>query len=536
MKTAILFLGLLVGAYAQQNATASQPKQGSQVPQVVITPVQGQSGAQQDNGTQPAADQQDSQSQQQQQAESSQQQQSASQSRATIQQPSLTFTEQRSGFQQIRSHGPVDNGHQIRQPGFHAVVGPNQGPGQGQVQQQSGQYVFDLYKNVPALDSEAVIDILATSQPGVSFPLNAVIPNTGFDCANQATPGFFADSAPPSLCQAYYRCDPSGNQTGFLCPNQTVFNQLTLTCDYYYNVDCAASKTLYGYANTRLYRPDAPLFDTPPQGYISRLSGLDQNGASIVIGLNGQSGQSQVPSRNLDVAQATTQAPTSVAAVVGVGAGPGNAIRSPVASSSNANVVGVGSGPGAARAVVNVVPLNVVSVQQTTGPVVPVLGPGSGAAAILAQRPARPVIVQAATTTTTTTTTTPSTTTTEQITTTTEETTTEALSTSAPATEVTADAGSVVGVATLNGQPAVSTLSLVPTVPVVPVANVSATSTSGIVVLPVGVVKGTAGSQVSPAAVVASPVVTEAPAAVQTSTTAGGVTIVVQPATVAPAA
>lgn len=143
---------------------------------------------------------------------------------------------------------------------------------------QEQRYVFDMYRNAPPLDSEAVIDLLSIAQPGVSFPLNNKVPNTGFDCAAQETPGYFADPAPPSMCQAFYRCEINGNQMGFLCPNQTLFNQLTLTCDYYFNVDCAGSRNLYNFANSRLYQPGQPLFDTPPKGYISLLSGI--SGAS----------------------------------------------------------------------------------------------------------------------------------------------------------------------------------------------------------------------------------------------------------------
>ena len=77
---------------------------------------------------------------------------------------------------------------QKQQPGSQVGVGPNQ-----------GQFVFDLYKNVPPLDSEQIIDLMAVAQPGVSFPVNAVVPNTGFDCAQQGSVGYFADPSPPSL-------------------------------------------------------------------------------------------------------------------------------------------------------------------------------------------------------------------------------------------------------------------------------------------------------------------------------------------------
>ena len=51
-------------------------------------------------------------------------------------------------------------------------------------------------------------------------------------------------------CQAYHVCllDPlSGSMypTSFLCPNGTLFQQQTLNCDWWYNVDCAASPNFY---------------------------------------------------------------------------------------------------------------------------------------------------------------------------------------------------------------------------------------------------------------------------------------------------
>lgn len=101
------------------------------------------------------------------------------------------------------------------------------------------KYVFDYYKNLPPLDSEAIVDLLIAAKPGETFPLLHSVPtDTGFNCSDFKYPGYYADPSPPSFCQAFYRCEVNGNQMGFLCPNETLFNQLTLTCDYYFNVDC----------------------------------------------------------------------------------------------------------------------------------------------------------------------------------------------------------------------------------------------------------------------------------------------------------
>ncbi|OQV24576.1 hypothetical protein BV898_01636 [Hypsibius exemplaris] len=176
--------------------------------------------------------------------------------------------------------------------------------------QNATQYVFDMYKNVPSLDADAVIDLMASAQPGITFPLNHEIPNTGFDCAAQKTTGYFADPAPPSLCQVFYRCDTSGNQTGFLCSNQTLFNQLTLTCDYYWNVDCASSKSLYNFGNSRLYNGTQPLFDTPPKGYVSLLSGLSPQDERATAN------QGKAPSSRADETAPAKAAPTTLSAVL----------------------------------------------------------------------------------------------------------------------------------------------------------------------------------------------------------------------------
>lgn len=107
-------------------------------------------------------------------------------------------------------------------------------------QEGNARYVFDYFKNLPPLDAEAVVSLLEIAQPGETFPLLHSVPETGFDCNAFSGPGYYADSSTLSRCQAFYRCDLNGNKTGFLCPNETLFNQLTLTCDYYFNVDCAA--------------------------------------------------------------------------------------------------------------------------------------------------------------------------------------------------------------------------------------------------------------------------------------------------------
>ena len=69
--------------------------------------------------------------------------------------------------------------------------------------------------------------------------------------------------------QVYHYCHFDGRQDSFLCSNGTIFNQKVgrvsfygkfyyflcqvFTCDWWYNVNCAASEDLYN-LNTNLYK------------------------------------------------------------------------------------------------------------------------------------------------------------------------------------------------------------------------------------------------------------------------------------------
>ena len=103
-----------------------------------------------------------------------------------------------------------------------------------------------------------------TGQAGVDFPVLASVPDTGFDCGAQEFPGIYGDTgADCQVCisvfspitiqtteyycawQVFYMCQPNGNFDSFLCPNGTIFNQQYFICDWWYNVDCAASVNFY---------------------------------------------------------------------------------------------------------------------------------------------------------------------------------------------------------------------------------------------------------------------------------------------------
>ncbi|KAF0289149.1 hypothetical protein FJT64_012508 [Amphibalanus amphitrite] len=84
--------------------------------------------------------------------------------------------------------------------------------------------------------------------PGKDYPVLAYVPETKFTCDSVPhRPGLYADVE--TGCQAYHICEEDNRHgyTGanFLCTNGTIFNQYELTCDWWYNVNCADSVNLY---------------------------------------------------------------------------------------------------------------------------------------------------------------------------------------------------------------------------------------------------------------------------------------------------
>jgi len=101
-------------------------------------------------------------------------------------------------------------------------------------------------------------------RPGVDYPTLSVIPKTSFDCKTQRYKGFFGD--PETNCQVWHYCDLNGGQASFLCPNGTIFNQVSLTCDWWFNVKCDTTTQLY-VLNERLYKYIIPSKPSFPEDY-----------------------------------------------------------------------------------------------------------------------------------------------------------------------------------------------------------------------------------------------------------------------------
>ena len=83
-------------------------------------------------------------------------------------------------------------------------------------------------------------------QPGEDYPIFAFPPDTSFLCSGRVQ-GYYAD--PEADCQAFHICANLGDgdltKYSFLCPNGTLFNQQYFICDWWFNVDCSLSESLY---------------------------------------------------------------------------------------------------------------------------------------------------------------------------------------------------------------------------------------------------------------------------------------------------
>ncbi|KAG8188355.1 hypothetical protein JTE90_022555 [Oedothorax gibbosus] len=90
-------------------------------------------------------------------------------------------------------------------------------------------------------------------EAGKDFPVLKEIPPTYFSCDNRAS-GFYADIE--HRCQVYHQCSDNSKQQSFLCPNGTIFNQVTFVCEWWHNVDCAKSEQHFD-KNNDLYKANA---------------------------------------------------------------------------------------------------------------------------------------------------------------------------------------------------------------------------------------------------------------------------------------
>lgn len=86
------------------------------------------------------------------------------------------------------------------------------------------------YKNIRAeyvrADVKDKVPGPNTGRPGIDYPVFSEIPKTNFNCRDQRYKGFFGD--PETDCQVWHYCDLNGGHASFLCPNGTIFSQVSL--------------------------------------------------------------------------------------------------------------------------------------------------------------------------------------------------------------------------------------------------------------------------------------------------------------------
>ncbi|XP_076620779.1 uncharacterized protein LOC143341667 [Colletes latitarsis] len=101
-------------------------------------------------------------------------------------------------------------------------------------------------------------------EANVDYPAYSNIPFTNFSCKEQRYKGFFGD--PDTGCQVWHYCDLNGGKSSFLCPNGTIFSQVALTCDWWFNVNCETTTQLY-VLNERLYKYILPVMPKFPEDF-----------------------------------------------------------------------------------------------------------------------------------------------------------------------------------------------------------------------------------------------------------------------------
>uniref|UniRef100_A0A182QA10 Chitin-binding type-2 domain-containing protein n=1 Tax=Anopheles farauti TaxID=69004 RepID=A0A182QA10_9DIPT len=116
----------------------------------------------------------------------------------------------------------------------------------------------------PMLINKIVTPGPNTGKPGIDYPALSEIPETSFKCKDQRYKGFFGD--PETNCQVWHYCDLNGGKASFLCPNGTIFSQVALTCDWWFNVKCSTTAQLY-VLNERLYKYILPFTPKFPEDY-----------------------------------------------------------------------------------------------------------------------------------------------------------------------------------------------------------------------------------------------------------------------------
>lgn len=82
------------------------------------------------------------------------------------------------------------------------------------------------------------------------YPVRTEVPDLPFSCKGLVDGGLYGDPGPEARCQVFHRCVSNGraglSKQSFICPVGALFQQRTLVCDWWYNIDCSVTETLYG--------------------------------------------------------------------------------------------------------------------------------------------------------------------------------------------------------------------------------------------------------------------------------------------------
>ncbi|OWA51964.1 hypothetical protein BV898_16422 [Hypsibius exemplaris] len=114
-------------------------------------------------------------------------------------------------------------------------------------------------QNPPFLEALRILKGEKTPNWSSPAPITTVPKPKNFNCLNVHQAGLYADQ--DFGCGVFRLCDLDGGLTSFVCGEQQLFNQISLVCDWYYNVDCWRSAQFVDYSNPRLWHEDWPLFD-----------------------------------------------------------------------------------------------------------------------------------------------------------------------------------------------------------------------------------------------------------------------------------
>ena len=100
---------------------------------------------------------------------------------------------------------------------------------------------------MPVMSGIDMLRMAVPGTPGEDYPIYPKIPATSFSCEGRIEGGYYADVE--ARCQPFHICTADGSGAlspySFLCPNGTLFNQEYFVCEYWFNVDCSKTESLY---------------------------------------------------------------------------------------------------------------------------------------------------------------------------------------------------------------------------------------------------------------------------------------------------